>query len=73
VLLRFFPPGTFNQNPSHRLSGSAEKVPAALPILTFRLYKSNVGFVDQSSCLERLPGPLLSHLLCGQQSQLFVD
>src|SRR5262249_10730058 len=32
-----------------------------------------VGFVDQGGGLERLPGRLLGHPLCGQLTQLLVD
>ena len=66
-------PSTFNQYPSHGLSRGPEKVSPAVPVVTVSLNQPNVGFMDESSRLEGLPGGLLGESLSCQQTQLFVD
>ncbi len=45
------PSRTFDQNPSHRLGRSPEKMPAVLPCLPFA-DESQIGFMNQCGGLE---------------------
>jgi len=56
-----FTTGVFNQDPSHRFTGGAQKVGAVLPHRLVISSETQPGFVDERGGLERLIRPFASH------------
>src|SRR6266436_1759892 len=68
-----FPPRLLDENPPHRLRRRCEKMSTAIPDLPFILSReSQIGFMDQSRRLQRLPRLLSSQAPAGQSSQFVV-
>jgi hypothetical protein len=68
------PPNPFDQDPPHRLRCRRKEVSPAVPMLgLFRVHQPDVGLVDESGGLERLPGLLPRHLGGSELPQFLVN
>ena len=62
-----------DQDPPHRLGGSAIEVGAIGPGLLTPPDEPDVGFVHESSCLQRVVRSLAMKSRLGQRTQLIID
>src|SRR5262245_29650008 len=66
--------GVVDEDTPHGLSSGSEEVAAAVPVLRFlSFHQAQIGFMNKSRGLERLPRLLLRQLLRRQLAELVVD
>jgi len=68
-----FPAGVVDQDPAHRLGGSAKEMGAAIPIRIFVSGQAQPGFMHQRRWLERVAGRFAGHFARGEPAQLPVN
>jgi hypothetical protein len=59
MLLSLFASSVIDENTAHGLSRRCEEMAATVPILVFCTDQTDICFVDERRCLERLAGPFL--------------
>ena len=73
ALERLFAASALDEDAAHGLGGSSEEVAAAVPVLGLVLIdEAEIGLVDESGGLQRLPWRFLGQPLGSQLAQLIV-
>jgi hypothetical protein len=74
VFLATFVASVFDEDAAHGFGGGGEKVAAVLPALwLFNVNQPQIGFVNERSGLQCVPGVFIGHARTGEPSQLVID
>jgi hypothetical protein len=62
-----------HQNPAHQPRRHSKKLRPMLPVHLLLIHQTQICFIDQSRCLQRVPRPLPAHVTMRHLAEFLLD